>query len=122
MIKKETVIKIIYILITIAVVITIFSNYVYGISIPDNLSDIYTGSDTTISNIGSQVIYVAQIGLFAAGVIALMVAGLSYMFAAPEGKAEIKKKMIYLAIGAVLLFAAGGIVSIVGTIAMNISD
>ena len=39
------------------------------------------------------------------------------MFAAPEGKAEIKKKMIYLAIGAIVLFAAGGIVQIIGSLA-----
>ena len=112
--------KIIYILTIITMIVVIFNNYTYAISVPAGLSQVYTATDYAITTIGSQIIYVAEIGFFAAAIIILMVAGIQYMMAAPDAKAEIKKKMIYLAIGGVLLFAAGGLIKIIGTLAMNI--
>ena len=41
------------------------------------------------------------------------------MGAAPEAKAEFKKKLIYMTVGAVILFAAGSLVRIIGGIALN---
>ncbi len=114
------IIKIIYILSIILIIGMIITKCVYGVSLPSNLSDIYNNSDPTISNIGSQVLWVVQIVLYTAALIILMFAGVKYMMASPEGKAEIKKKMIYLSIGGVLLFAAGGIIKIVSELASNI--
>ena len=41
------------------------------------------------------------------------------MGAAPEAKAEFKKKLIYMVVGAVILFAAGSLVRIIGGLALN---
>ena len=99
--------------------ILMISNVTYaGIDVPSNMDDIYV-SDTVANSIGGQIIWVAQIILYAAAVIAVMFAGIKYMSAAPEAKAELKKKFIYMAIGAVILFAAGSLVGLIGGMALN---
>lgn len=117
--KKNKIIKIIYILLMTISLLFIFKNAIYAreISVPASLNSIYTQDDTTIATIGGRIMWVMQIIFYASAVIILIFAGVSYMYAAPEGKAEIKKKMIYLAIGAILLFAAGGITQIVANLA-----
>lgn len=95
------------------------SNVAYaGIDVPSNMDDIYV-SDAVANSIGGQIIWVAQIILYAAAVIAVMFAGIKYMWAAPEAKAELKKKLIYIAVGAVILFAAGSLVGLIGGMALN---
>lgn len=95
-------------------------NYTYaGISIPSNMSSIYSNTDPVASSIGGQLIWVAQIILYAAAVIIVIFAGVKYMGAAPEAKAEFKKKLIYMTTGAIILFAAGSLVKIIGGIALN---
>ena len=95
-------------------------NYAYaGISLPSNMSSIYSNTDPVASSIGGQLIWVAQIILYAAAVIIVMISGVKYMGAAPEAKAEFKKKFIYMTVGAVILFAAGSLVKLIGGLAMN---
>lgn len=90
-----------------------------AISLPSNMSSIYSNTDPVASSIGGQLIWVAQVILYAAAVIILIFAGVKYMGAAPEAKAEFKKKLIYMTVGAVILFAAGSLVKLIGGIAMN---
>ncbi len=118
--KINKLLKILLYLLIIFAMMFIFNNNVYaGISVPSGMTDIYSTSDPVTTNVGGQIIWVAQLIFYTAAVIIVIVAGLKYMWAAPEAKAEIKKKMIYLVTGAVFLFAAGIIVNLVGTIAMN---
>ena len=77
-----------------------------------------SGADE-VTNITNMVIYVIQIIAFAVAVIIVIWAGVKYMGAAPEAKAEFKKKLIYMTIGAVILFAAGSLVKLIGGLAMN---
>lgn len=46
-------------------------------------------------------------------VAAIVFAGVRYMFASADQKADIKKGMIYLVLGAVLVFAASTVVSLI---------
>lgn len=120
--KKTTIfLKIIYTLFIIITMLIIMKNYTYavGISVPSNLSDIYSSTDPTIGTIAGKVLWILQIIFNGCAVIILMLAGVKYMAAAPEAKAEIKKKTIYMATGAVMLFAASGIVSILANLAKN---
>ena len=86
-----------------------------------------TGSKPTsgaddVSNITSMVIYVIQIIAFAAAVIMLIFVGIKFLTASPEGKAEIKKTAVIYVVGAILLFAATGILGIVRNLASSISS
>ncbi len=74
-----------------------------------------------VSNIAGMVIYVIQIIAFAAAVIMLMFVGIKFLTASPEGKAEIKKTAVIYVVGAILLFAASGILLIIRNLAKNIS-
>ena len=80
-----------------------------------------TSGATEVNNIAGMVIYVIQIIAFAAAVIMLIFVGIKFLTASPEGKAEIKKTAVIYVVGAILLFAATGILQIVRMLANNIS-
>ena len=65
----------------------------------------------------NKVLGVASILIVSAAIIIIMIKGVSFMQAAPEGKAEIKKDMINIAIGGILIFGINGIVGIIINIA-----
>ena len=73
------------------------------------------------STVMGKILFVVQLACYGAAVIILMVAGVRYMNAAPEGKAQIKQQSLKLAMGAVIMFAAGAIVAIVSRFAGEIS-
>lgn len=50
---------------------------------------------------------------YAAAVILLVVLGVRFMTASPEGKAEIKKSAVIYVVGAALVFAAGLILTVI---------
>lgn len=51
-----------------------------------------------------------------AAVIGIIIVGLKYMYSGSDQKSEIKKSMIYIIIGCVLVFSAGTVISIIGSI------
>lgn len=78
------------------------------------------GGANDVQNIAGKVIYIIQIIAFTAGVIMLVFLGIKFVTAAPEGKAEVKKSAVIYVVGAILLFAAGGILEIVQNISTEI--
>ena len=77
------------------------------------------GSDTlegAASNIWSTILTIVQILAFCA----IIFAGVRYMFASADQKADIKKGMGYLALGGILVFAASTVVSFLMTTADEI--
>ena len=81
----------------------------------DNLTGGSQGSDTVIKvgqNIWATVITIVRI----LAVAAVVFAGLRYMFASADQKADIKKSMGILAIGAVLVFGATFILTLINTV------
>jgi TRAP-type C4-dicarboxylate transport system permease small subunit len=89
------------------------------------VSSIPTGTSTTtsgkVNGLVGKVIGVVQVICFAAAVIMLMFLGVKYVTASPDGKAEIKKSAVQYIVGAVVLFAAGGILGIVQGFANEVS-
>ena len=65
----------------------------------------------------NKVLGVASILIVSAAIIIIMIKGVSFMQAAPEGKAEIKKEMINIVIGGILIFGINGIIGIIVNIA-----
>ena len=82
-----------------------------------DLGQIYTSSDATLNNMGGLVIGVVTFVCYAAAIIILLVKGVQFMMAAPEGKAELKKQLVAYVIGAVIMFAIGTFVQIIATVA-----
>ena len=75
---------------------------------------------TSIENFGNKIIGIMQVIGVAGGVITLILLGVKYMTLAPSERADIKKTAgIYVA-GAVMMFAATGILQIIRTFAITI--
>jgi type IV secretory pathway VirB2 component (pilin) len=68
---------------------------------------------TAASNITGQILGVVQVIGVAVAVIMLIVLAIKYISAAPNDKAEIKKHAVVYVVGAVVLFAASGIIGII---------
>lgn len=66
-----------------------------------------------INAVGASIT-IAQIVCYGAAVIILILLGIKFITAAPDGKAQIKEKSVPAVIGAVFLFAIGSIIKIVG--------
>ena len=81
-----------------------------------------TGTGEAARTIISQVINVAQIIGVGVAILMLIVLAIKYVAASPEGKAEIKKNATVYIVGAVLLFAAAGILGIIRKFAANIDN
>ena len=115
--------KIIIALLVIATICTSL-NIVLGtdVGIP-TAGTVAGGAQTAANNIVGAVITMVQIVAFAAAVIMLMFLGIKYITASPDGKAEIKKSATQYVVGAVILFAASGILQIVKNFAVsNVTD
>lgn len=116
--KVNKIAKIISILFIITAVLS-GVNMVLGASIPTAVS---ASGASAVNTIMGNVIYVIQIIAFAAAVIMLIFVGIKFITASPEGKAEIKKTAVIYVVGAILLFAATGILQIVKTLAGNVDS
>ena len=117
-IKKMS--KIISVVLIITTILSAFSMvFADGPDIPSGTAP--TSGVTEVSTITNWVIYIIQIIAFAAAVIMLIFVGIKFLTASPEGKAEIKKTAVIYVVGAVLLFAATGILQIVRNLTDNIS-
>ena len=86
----------------------------------DNLGD-NSGASTSFQNIIGAIITIVQIIGTGVAIIMLIVLAIKYISAAPGDKAEIKKHAVVYVVGAIVLFAATGILGIVKNFASNIS-
>ena len=71
------------------------------------------GDTSSIVNIGQRIIGIVQVVGSLAAVAVLVVLGIKYMIGSAEEKAEYKKTMLPYFIGAILIFAATNIASMV---------
>ena len=83
---------------------------------PYNPGSVNSQVATTTKNAWATIRVIVQI----AAVACVVFAGLRYMFASSDQKADIKQGLIYLAIGAVLVFGATTIIGFVADSAVQI--
>ncbi len=65
--------------------------------------------DTAVQKVWGTVLTVLQV----LAIAAIVFAGVKYMFASAEGKADIKNGMIGLVIGAILVFGASAVIKVI---------
>ena len=85
-----------------------------------NASDTTGAADSLNRIIGSAITVVQVVGVGVA-IIMLIVLAIKYISAAPGDKADIKKHAVVYVVGAVVLFAASGILGIVKNFAGNVT-
>lgn len=88
-----------------------------GTDFPDPGDSNIDAIDKLTNNVWGTVLTIAQILAFAA----IIFAGVRYMFASADQKADIKKGLIYLVIGAILVFAASTLVKVIVNTAEQVS-
>ena len=79
-----------------------------------------SGAADSINRIIGSVLTIVQVVGCGVAVIMLIVLAIKYISAAPGDKADIKKHAVVYVVGAVVLFAASGILQIVKNFAGNI--
>jgi hypothetical protein len=123
--KLNKAIKIIVIMLLVAMFTIAFSQIVSAIDPSTaSLSNTFTkqdnsGASTAAANIIGMIINIAQVIGMGVAIIMLIVLAIKYIAAAPEGKAEIKKNATIYIVGAIILFAASGILGIVRNFAVQ---
>lgn len=80
-----------------------------------------SGAAKSVNNILGAILTIVQVVGTGVAVIMLVVLAIKYISAAPGDKADIKKHAVVYVVGAVVLFAASGILQIVKNFASNIS-
>ena len=80
-----------------------------------------SGAATSVTRIIGALINIIQIVGTGVAIIMLIVLAIKYISAAPGDKAEIKKHAVVYVVGAVVLFAASGILQIVKNFANNVN-
>ena len=78
-----------------------------------------SGASEAASNIIGMIINIAQVIGMGVAIIMLVVLAIKYIAASPDGKAEIKKNATIYIVGAVILFAASGILGIIRRFAVT---
>lgn len=73
-----------------------------------------------IKNPVNRIVGVVQFICYAAAIILIVILGVKFMTASPDGKAEIKKSAVIYVVGAVLVFAAGTVVQLIGNLGNNV--
>lgn len=79
-----------------------------------------TGAATAVTHTANNIIGIVQVICYAAAVIMLVLVGVKFITASPEGKAEIKKSAIQYVIGAIIVFAAGALLGVISNLSTNV--
>ena len=131
--KLNKTIKILVIMLLLALITIFASQFVMAedtskgidpLNAEDSLTDRFSrtdesGASKAASNIIGMIINIAQVIGMGVAIIMLVVLAIQYIAASPEGKAEIKKNSTIYIVGAVILFAASGILSIIRRFAIT---
>lgn len=111
--------KILFSIIGIFLVILICMPMVQAGINPDDMKIDSSARSWNIDKIGGRIIWIVQFVGYAIALVSLMIMGVKYMIESPEGKADLKKRMIPFVIGAFLLFGASTLVGVVANFAQN---
>lgn len=116
--NTKKIMKVISVLFVIFAILSVV-NMVMGASIPTP-QKINGDGATQVSNIASRIIYIVQVVCYAAAFIMLLVLGIKFISASPDGKAEIKKSAVIYVIGALLVFGAGLLLGVINNLTQNV--
>ena len=110
--SKKTIVRVMSISLMVAMISMCLSNVVFASGAPDPQAQ-FGSASTSIGNVLNVILGIAQVVGVAIAVIMLVVLAIKYISAAPGDKAEIKKHAVVYIVGAVVLFAASGILGII---------
>lgn len=119
--------KILLAIIPVVLVLLVVSTNVFAVSDMFNMDSLNnavsggsasTNATNAVQGVWKTVLLILQI----LAVAAIVIAGVRYMFASADTKAEIKKQTIILVVGAVLVFGASGIINMITSISNDLTS
>lgn len=122
---NRKVIKVVSVLLMIVMVATMLSTSVFAtwddvdINQFNDLKD-ESGTDQTFRQVVAAIITLVQVVGMGVAIIMLIVMAIKYISAAPSEKAELKKGITIYVVGAIVLFAASGILQVIKNFSGNI--
>lgn len=98
------------------VLVVVFTTSVFASS--PITPELNTGNDSigSVDNVANSIWNTVALILQIAAIAAIVIAGVRYMFASADTKADIKKQMVVLVIGAVLVFGATTVIQFITTV------
>lgn len=115
--SKKKIVKILSIVLMVTMIAMCLSNSVFATTdIPSGTS---SNTANSFKNILNVILGITQVIGVAVAVIMLIVLAIKYISAAPGDKAEIKKHAVVYIVGAVVLFAASGILGLIKNFAVD---
>ena len=122
---KRSLVKMMAMLLLAVMVVSLIATNVFADEFDGIIDDINgrkdtTGTDDSMKNMLGAILTVTRTVAVGVAVIMLLVLAIKYISAAPGDKAEIKKHATVYVIGAVVLFAASGILKIIELFAQNV--
>lgn len=117
--KRNLLVKIFCIVLMVCMTLSFVNSVYANPPDPSTIKGEYGEGTEGIENIGKQVVGIITTVGVVVSVVVLVVLGIKYMIGSAEEKAEYKKTMIPYIIGAILVFAASSIASIVMSISKN---
>ena len=117
---KSKSVKILSFILTALIVIAMATSVFADNWIIDDISATKSDASDSFENAASMILGVVQVVAIAVAIIMLIVLAIKYISSAPNEKAEIKKHAVIYVVGAIILFAAAGILGIIQTLASNV--
>lgn len=117
---KTKMMKVMLLLVVLMAILTIVAMPSLGLTIPDPN---YSAAGTEgISTAGSNIAGIAATVGVGVAIVILIWLAIKYITAAPSDKADIKKSATAYVIGAILLFAASGVLALIQTFATDFGE
>lgn len=101
------------------------TNVVFGMNLGNKVEDTMNDANNgevidTVTGLTYKVWNTVSVVAQVAAIIAIIFAGVRYMFASADQKADIKKQTIILVVGALLVFGAGLVVNLINGVVDNL--
>lgn len=117
---KKSIILCIVILFIITANMYVYAEGIFGD--PTSMNPIKTEIGDSFQNIGGIVLSVLQVIGTLTAIVMLMILAIKYMSAAPGEKADIKKSAVVYIVGAIILFAAVGIMGVIKSFSDDVNQ
>lgn len=103
------------------------TNVVFGMNLGNKVEDTMNDANNgevidTVTGLTYKVWNTVSVVAQVAAIIAIIFAGVRYMFASADQKADIKKQTIILVVGALLVFGAGLVVNLINGVVGNLQE
>lgn len=115
--SKKIILTVLPVLVMVMVMV-LFTSCVFAEPIGTDFDNLAGGANGigTINSTAQNVWKTLSLILQIAAIAAIVLAGVRYMFASADTKADIKKQMVILVVGAVLVFGAATVVQFIVTV------